>query len=79
METGTRDIYDMLIWGGALISVIGLLILVWCIIRVTRARRAKLSDEDLRAVVRSVVPVNLGAMMLSVLGLMLVVIGIFFS
>ncbi|WP_296762933.1 hypothetical protein, partial [Sediminimonas sp.] len=57
-------------------SVAGLLGLVWCIVKVARARRAGLGDADLRAVVRSVLPVNLAALMLSVLGLMMVVVGI---
>ena len=39
-------------------------------------RKAALSDEDLRAVVAGVLPVNLGAMLLSVFGLMLVVVGV---
>lgn len=69
--------FDIMIWGGAALSLIGLLGLVWCIIRVFRARRAKLSDEELRAVVQSVLPLNLGALFLSVIGLMLVILGIF--
>lgn len=69
--------FDIMIWGGAALSLIGLLGLMWCIIRVFRARRAKLSDEELRAVVQSVLPLNLGALFLSVIGLMLVILGIF--
>lgn len=69
--------FDIMIWGGAALSLIGLLGLVWCIIRVFRARRAKLSDEELRAVVQAVLPLNLGALFLSVIGLMLVILGIF--
>ena len=70
---------NLLIWGGAAVSLMGLLGLVWCILRVTRARRAKLSDEDLRAVLQSVVPANMAALFLSVIGLMMVVIGIILS
>ncbi|MBW4985888.1 hypothetical protein KZZ07_25425 [Mameliella sp. CS4] len=66
-----------LIWGGAALSVAGLVGLVWCIVRVWKARRADLSDEDLRTVVRKVVPLNMGALFLSVIGLMLVILGIF--
>ncbi|SFE90790.1 hypothetical protein [Roseivivax sediminis] len=68
---------DILIWGGTLVSALGLAGLVWCIIRVQRARRAKLADEDLRAVMRRVVPLNMGALFLSVIGLMMVILGIF--
>ncbi|MEO0937126.1 MAG: hypothetical protein AAFY38_03130 [Pseudomonadota bacterium] len=70
-------IFDVIIWSGAGLSLIGLLGLIWCIIRVARARRAGLSDEDLRAVLQKVVPLNLGALCISMLGLMLVIVGIF--
>ncbi|MFO7770588.1 hypothetical protein HAT86_06960 [Roseovarius gahaiensis] len=67
---------EWLIWLGALVSLIGLAGLVWCIIKVWRARKAGLDDETLRAEIRKVVPLNTGALFLSVIGLMLVVIGI---
>ena len=57
-------------------SVLGLAGLIWCIIRVSRARKAGLSEEELRAAVQAVLPLNLGALFLSVIGLMLVVIGV---
>jgi hypothetical protein len=70
---------ELLVWTGAGLSVLGLLGLVWCIVRVARAKRANLSDDELRAAIQSVVPINMGALFLSVLGLMLVVIGVFLS
>ncbi|MDR9485578.1 MAG: hypothetical protein RI566_10435 [Sediminimonas sp.] len=70
---------EILIWAGAAVSVAGLLGLFWCIIKVMRARHARLSDEELRAVVQSVLPVNMAALLFSVLGLMMVVVGIFLS
>jgi hypothetical protein len=69
-------IFDLLVWMGALISVLGLAGLIWCIVRVSKARRAKLPDEELRAAIQAVLPLNLGALFLSILGLMLVVIGV---
>jgi len=71
--------FDILIWGGATLSLIGLAGLVWCIQRVFRARRSGLSDDALREVLKSVLPINLGAMFVSVIGLMVVVIGIVLS
>ncbi|WP_417607702.1 hypothetical protein [Primorskyibacter flagellatus] len=68
---------DGLIWAGAAISLLGLIGLVWSIIKVARARRADLSDEDLRNAVQAVMPLNLGALFLSVIGLMIVIVGIF--
>lgn len=68
---------DILVWGGATVSVVGLFGLVWCIFRVAKAKRAGLSDEELRDAVKRVVPINLGALFLSVIGLMMVILGVF--
>jgi len=65
-----------LIWAGAVISLIGIGGIVWCILAVTRAKRAGLDDEALRATMKRVVAVNLGALFVSVIGLMLVVVGV---
>lgn len=70
---------EILILIGAVVSFVGLLGLIWSIVRVARAKRAELSDEDLRAVVQKAVPLNMAALMLSVLGLMMVIVGISFS
>ncbi|MBO9397211.1 MULTISPECIES: hypothetical protein [unclassified Shimia] len=68
-----------MIWGGALLSLIGLLGLMLSIVKVAKAKRAGLSDEELRAAVQKVVPLNMGALFLSVIGLMVVMVGISFS
>ena len=68
--------FEILVWIGAVLSIAGLCGLVWCIVRVLRARKQKLDDEALRAVVQSVLPYNLGALLLSMLGLMLVIVGV---
>lgn len=67
---------ELLIWLGACVSLAGLVGLVWCIVTVWKARRAGLSDDELRNTVRRVVPLNTGALFLSVTGLMMVVLGI---
>ncbi len=67
---------EILVWIGAAISIAGLLGLVWCIVQVVRAKRKNLSDQDMRDQVQKVVPINMAALFLSVIGLMLVVIGI---
>lgn len=66
-----------LIWGGAAVSILGLIGLLWCIGKVAMAKKSGLNDDDLRAVVKRVVPVNLGSLLLSTLGLMMVIVGIF--
>jgi hypothetical protein len=71
--------FELMIWGGVCLSLLGLAGLIWCIFRVARARRAGLHDDALRAVIQSVLPINMAAMFLSVIGLMLVVIGIILS
>jgi hypothetical protein len=68
---------DGLIWSGAAVSLLGLLGLVLSIIRVQRARKAGLSDEELRLAVQKVFQLNLGSLFLSVIGLMMVIVGIF--
>lgn len=70
---------DGLIWGGALVTLAGLGTLLWCIVAVWRARRAGLADDMLRARLARVVTVNLGALLVSAIGLMLVVVGIAFG
>ncbi len=67
---------ESLIWIGTAMSIAGLLGLLFCIFRVWRARRSNLSDEALRDAVRRVVPFNMGALFLSAIGLMLVIVGI---
>lgn len=66
----------ILIWLGAGITLCGLALLVWCIVRLFKVRRAGGDDEAMRAGLQRLVPLNTGALLLSVLGLMLVVLGI---
>ena len=68
---------DGLIWSGAAISCLGLVGLVLSILKVNKARKAGLDDEALRAAVQKVLPLNLGSLFLSVIGLMMVIVGIF--
>lgn len=70
---------ESLIWIGTAISLVGLAGLVWCIVTVWKARNAGLSDEELRARLQRVMPMNTGALFLSMIGLMLVVLGIMLS
>lgn len=72
-------ISDLLIWSGAFLSLVGLAGLIWCIVVIARARRANLSEDDLRDKLRRALPLNLGSLFVSVLGLMLVILGIFLT
>lgn len=66
-----------LIWIGAVVSLLGVLGLVWCIIYVLRLRRAGLDEEMMRARMQRAVIINFAALAVSTLGLMMVVVGIF--
>ncbi len=61
---------------GAVVTLAGLALLLWCIVKVARARRAKLSDEALRSTLQATIPYNLAALCLSAIGLMMVAVGI---
>lgn len=63
-----------MIGSGVGLALIGLLGIIWSVIMVIKARRAGLDDEALRAALAKVIPVNLAALMVSVLGLIIVVI-----
>ncbi len=65
-----------LIPAGSALTLVGLAILMLCIFRIGKARKSGLSDDEMRAVLQAVVPMNLGALLLSGIGLMLVVLGI---
>lgn len=67
---------DRLVMAGAAVTLVGLAGLVWCIWTVAAARRAGLSDADLRARLQRVVALNFAALLVSAIGLMMVVAGI---
>ena len=70
---------DWLIIIGAIISTIGLVGLVTSAFQVMRAKKAGLDDEALKARMQKALILNMGALALSALGLMVVVVGIFLS
>lgn len=70
---------EIIIWLGAAVTLAGLGLLIWCILRVMKARKAGLPDDALRAELQKVVPLNTGALLLSMIGLMAVVLGIMLS
>lgn len=65
-----------LIWIGVAMSVTGLVAILWTITAVARARRAQLTDEELKARMQAIMPINIGALMLSILGLGIVVVAL---
>lgn len=67
---------EILVWVGAVVTLIGFGGILWSILAVVRAKRAGLDDAGLRARLNRILPLNLGALFVSVIGLMLVVTGI---
>jgi len=67
---------ELLIGVGAVISLVGIAGIVFSIVQVRRARKTAADDAELKAKIQSVLPLNLGAFLLSVLGLMCVVVGV---
>jgi hypothetical protein len=70
---------SVLIWVGAALSLCGVAGLLWCIMLALKARRAGLSDDDMRARLQHIVTLNMIALGVSALGLMMVVAGILLS
>ncbi len=67
---------EILVWVGAVVTLIGFGGILWSMLAVVRAKRAGLDDAGLRARLNRILPLNLGALFVSVIGLMLVVTGI---
>lgn len=68
-----------MIWIGAALTLLGVVGLVWCIVLAMRAKKAKLPDDQMRAVLQRVVVLNMAALAVSGLGLMAVVFGVTLS
>jgi len=70
---------EWMVWIGAGMTFAGIALLVWCVAIAVKAKRAGLEGADMELRLRGLVALNLGAVAISALGLMLVVIGIFLS
>lgn len=70
---------ELLVGLGAGLSVVGIVGIIVSIVKVRRAKASTTDDEELRAKIQAVLPLNLGAFLLSVLGLMCVVVGVILS
>ena len=67
---------ETLIWIGALVTLLGLAGLVWCVLIALRAKRAGLDENAMKSRLQRVVAINMAALFLSAIGLMMVVVGI---
>ena len=67
---------ELLIWIGSILSIFGLVGLLWCIKTVLKAKKLAKSDDELRSSLQKAVPLNMASLFLSAIGLMLVILGI---
>ena len=65
-----------LIWAGAGLTVLGVIALLACVVLAVRARKAGLPEAEMRTSLQKVVALNLGALAVSGIGLMLVIVGV---
>ena len=65
-----------LVWTGTALALVGLAIVIYCIVVAIRLRSAGLEDAELRQKLQRVVTINMGALLISALGLMSVVMGV---
>jgi len=65
-----------LIWAGVAMTLAGLAGIIWCLIKVARARKGGVSEADLRRLMQTIVAVNMGAFGVAALGLGAMVAGI---
>lgn len=70
---------EAVIWGGAALTMLGVLALLGCILLAYRAKTSGLPDAEIRQRLQKVVALNLGALAVSALGLMAVVTGVILS
>lgn len=70
---------EILIWVGAALATLGLIGILWCVMVVLNAKRAGLDDDAMKAKLQKIIAWNMGAFLLSALGLMIVVVGIFLA
>lgn len=68
---------QMLVWIGAILTLLGVVGLIWCVLIAVRAKREDLCDAEMKARLQKVVALNMGALALSAIGLMCVVLGLF--
>ncbi|MBF9046886.1 hypothetical protein LSUCC0031_07150 [Rhodobacterales bacterium LSUCC0031] len=66
-----------LVYLGTGLALMGILVLMYCVWAAVTAKRAGLSDDVLRARLQRIVMINMIALLISVLGLMSVIIGVF--
>ena len=68
-----------LIWIGAVISLIGVGLLIYCILGAFKLRQNPGDDEATKSRLQKLAAVNMAALGISAIGLMMVILGITFT
>ena len=67
---------DFLVPIGTIITLMGLTILIWCILRVAKACKTIKNDVEMREKLQKMAALNMIALFLSFIGLIIVVFGV---
>ena len=62
---------------GVILTLLGLVGLIVVVTRANRARKEGLSSEEMQARLKALIPMNLGSLFVSTIGLMCVILGLF--
>ena len=66
-----------MVWGGTAVTLIGVILLIWCVRLASQVRHGAVADpEAARAALTRVLYWNMAALGIATLGLMVVVVGI---
>jgi len=67
---------EILVIIGAIISIVGLIGILICILKASKAKREGGTQEEMQAKLEPLIPLNLGSLFLSIVGLICVVLGV---
>ena len=67
---------EWLIWPGAFVALCGVIWLIYCIRAAFKARSAELEPAEMEKRLQRLVAMNMGALAISSMGLMMVVVGL---
>lgn len=70
---------ENLVWVGSAVTLLGLVGVIASVFMVLKAKRQNLDDEALRLRLNKILPVNIGSLMMSLVGLALVIVGVILS
>lgn len=70
---------EWLVWVGVALTLAGVALLIYCVLSALKTRKDGISEEEQRAMLQRLVPLNMLALMTSAMGLGAVTVGIILS